>query len=56
MNSRYGGQQGWKLSSRMGTALCQLAEKIDDWRKDTRPERMEKDEVLTGVLAPSRAE
>jgi len=50
MNSRYGGQQGWKLSSRMSTALRQLAEKIDDWRKDARVERMEKDEVLVGVL------
>ncbi|MBL7222661.1 MAG: hypothetical protein ISS72_02295 [Candidatus Brocadiae bacterium] len=50
MNSRYGGQQGWKLSSKMSTALRQLAGKIDDWRKDMRPERMEKDEVLVGVL------
>jgi hypothetical protein len=50
MNSRYSGQQGWKLSSRMGTALRQLADRIDEWRKDERPERMEKDEVLVGVL------
>jgi hypothetical protein len=52
MNSRYGGQQGWKLSSRMRTALQQLAGRIDEWRKDRRPERMEKDEVLVGVLQP----
>ena len=50
MNSRYGGKQGWKLSSRMGTGLRQLAEKIDAWRKDDRPERKEKDEMLVGVL------
>ena len=50
MNSRHGGQQGWKLSSRMGTALRQLADRIDEWRKDERPERMEKDEVLVGLL------
>jgi len=50
MNSRYGGRQGWKLSSRMGTALRQLADEIDGWRKDMRSERMEKDEVLVGVL------
>jgi hypothetical protein len=50
LSSRYGGQQGWRLSSRMSTALRQLAEKIDHWRSDQRPERMEKDEVLVGVL------
>ena len=50
MNSRYGGQQGWKLSSRMGTALRQFADKIDDWRKDTRPERIRKDEQLVELL------
>lgn len=50
MNSRYGGQEGWKLSSRMGTALRQLADRIDAWRKDQRPERKEKDEMLVGVL------
>jgi len=50
MNSRHGGQQGWKLSSRMGTALRQLSEKLDDWRRDTRPGRMEKDEQLVDLL------
>jgi hypothetical protein len=50
MNSRYGGQQGWKLSGRMSTALRQLTEKIDNWRRDARPERMGKDEVLVGLL------
>ena len=50
LNARYGGQHGWKLSSRMSTALRQLADRIDDWRRDTRPERREKDERLVGVL------
>ena len=50
MNSRYGGQQGWKLSSRMSTALRRLADWVDEWRKDARRERMEKDGVLVGVL------
>ena len=50
MNSRYGGEQGWKLSSRMSTSLRQLADKIDAWRKDDRPERKEKDEMLVAVL------
>ncbi len=50
LNACYGGQHGWKLSSRMSTALRQLADRIDDWRRDTRPERAEKDERLVGVL------
>jgi len=50
MNSRYGGQQGWRLSSRMGSAIWKLADKVDGWRTDTRPERREKDERLVGVL------
>lgn len=52
MNSRYGGQQGWKLSSRMGTALRQLADRIDRWRKDVHQGRMEKDEALIHLLRP----
>jgi len=50
LNARYGGQHGWRLSSRMSTALRQLAGKIDDWRRDMRQERREKDERLMGVL------
>ena len=50
MNSRYGGQTGWVLSSRMSTALRLLADKIDQWRKDDRKERREKDETLVGIL------
>ena len=50
LNSRHGGQVGWVLSSRVSTALRQLADRIDDWRRDTRPERREKDERLVAVL------
>jgi predicted transcriptional regulator len=50
MNSRYGGQSGWRLSGKMSTALRQLADKMDQWRRDTRPERMEKDEMLVGGM------
>ncbi len=53
MNTRYGGREGWKLSGRMGTALRQLAERIDRWRRDTRPERVEKERVLVGILGGS---
>jgi len=49
MNARYGGQQGWLLSSRMSTALRQLAEKTDRWRKDQRPERLEKEALLADL-------
>jgi hypothetical protein len=50
MNSRYGGQQGWVLSNRMSGALRLLADKIDGWRNDTRPERQEKDDMLAQLL------
>jgi len=50
MNTRYNGQQGWKLSSRTSTALRQLADKIDQWRKDKRPSRIEKDDTLVDLL------
>ena len=50
LNARYGGQHGCKLSSRMSTALRQLADRIDDWRRDIRSERREKDERLVCVL------
>ena len=50
MNSRYGGQQGWRSSSRTSSALRALADKIEGWQKDDRPERREKDERLVGLL------
>ncbi len=53
MNTRYGGREGWKLSGRMGTALRQLAERIDRWRRDTQPERVEKERILVGILGGS---
>ena len=52
MNTRYGGQQGWKLSGRMSTALRQLADKIDDWRNDQRQTQKEKEAVLVDCLQP----
>ena len=50
MNSRHGGQQGWRLSNRMSGSLRRLADQLDSWRTDTRPERREKDEQLVGLL------
>jgi len=52
MNTRHGGQEGWKLSSRMSTALRQLVEKIDQWRDDDRPDRRTKEHALADLLSP----
>ena len=50
MNSRYGGQTGWKLSGRFCSALQLLAEKVEAWKVDTGPGRKERDEALVGVM------
>jgi len=50
MNTRYGGAEGWKLSGRMCASLHLLAEKIDNWRNDKRPDRIEKDDMLVSLL------
>lgn len=50
MNSRYGGRNGWVLSSRMSTALRQLADKIDAWRGNTSAEQKRKEELLVKLL------
>jgi hypothetical protein len=52
MNSRHGGQQGWKLSSRMSGALRSLADKVDAWQKDDTLGRQEKDDMLARLLRP----
>ena len=52
LNSRYGGQHGWRLSSRFETALRQLAEKCSTFRdKITGSE--EKDMMLLGFVCAS---
>lgn len=50
MNNHYPGRQGWRLSSRMSTALRRLADRIDAWRTDARRGRLEKDEMLVRML------
>jgi hypothetical protein len=45
LNSRYGGQHGWKLSSRFETALKQLAAKCVGFR-DVKTSSKEKDLML----------
>ena len=50
MNSRYGGQEGWRLSSRMSSALRRVADWVDEWKKDARPGKVERDGVLVDLL------
>lgn len=45
LNSRYGGQHGWKLSSRFETALKELAERCAGFR-DTKTSSREKEKLL----------
>ena len=45
LNSRYGGQHGWKLSSRFENAMRQLAEKGASFR-DTQKSTKEKEQML----------
>ena len=52
MNSRYGGREGWKLSSRMSAGLRLLADRIDHWRRETSPKHCRKEEVIVGLLDP----
>ena len=54
LNSRYGGQHGWKLSSRFETALRQLAEKCVTLR-DTGSGSREKDGLLVQFMEARRA-
>ena len=49
LNSRYGGQHGWKLSSRFEGALKHLAEKNAGFR-NTGTSSKEKDSMLMGLM------
>lgn len=53
LNSRYGGQQGWKFSSRFETALRQLAERCAVFR-DKATSSQEKDRMLLGFVSAGR--
>ena len=54
LNSRYGGQNGWKLSSRFEGALRQLAEKTVGFR-DVRISSKEKDLMLMELMDAKRS-
>ena len=53
-NSRYGGQQGWKLSSRFETSLNQLSQKCSGFR-DTRKSSQEKEQLLLEFMDTKRS-
>ena len=53
LNSRYGGQSGWKLSSRFESSLKQLADKCAEFR-DTKTGSKEKDLMLVGLMDAQR--
>jgi DNA-binding transcriptional regulator YhcF (GntR family) len=50
MNSRYGGQAGWKLSTRFSSALRLLADKVEEWRRNKMPQHIEREGVLADLL------
>lgn len=50
MNTRYGGFEGWKLSTRFSSSLRLLGGKVDQWRTDRDPKRTEKERVLIDLL------
>lgn len=53
LNSRYGGQHGWKLSSRFGRALRQLANRYSMLREKTSGSK-EKDNMLLQLAEARR--
>ena len=53
LNSRYGGQAGWKLSTRFERSLNQLAQKCADIR-DTKTSSKEKDSMLVNFANARR--
>ena len=54
MNSRYGGQHGWKLSTRFERALKQLVQKCIKFR-DTKNSSKEKDSMLINYANAKRS-
>jgi hypothetical protein len=53
LNSRYGGQHGWRLSSRFETALRQMADRCSMLREKTAGSEA-KDEMMLGLVQARR--
>ena len=52
LNARYGGQSGWKLSTRFASALRQLADRVEHWAETKGTGRREKEEIMMEVMKP----
>ena len=52
LNARYGGQSGWKPSTRFTSALRQLAGKVEHWAETKGTGRREKEELTLEILRP----
>lgn len=52
LNARYGGQSGWRLSTRFAGALRQLADKVGHWAQNKGTARREKEEMMLEFLRP----
>ena len=50
LNSRYGGQSGWKLSTRFSSSLRKLAEYADLWGKEKDAKLQDKERMLMDLL------
>ena len=50
LNSRYGGQSGWKLSTRFSSSLRKLAEYIELWTKQKEPKAQGKEQMLINLI------
>ena len=50
LNSRYGGQHGWKLSTRFSSSLRKLAEYTEFWAKQKKPKAQEKEQMLINLI------
>ena len=49
-NTRFAGEEGWRLSTRFSTSLRRLADTFDAWRDDESFIRSEKDRQLVQLL------
>jgi len=50
LNSRYGGQSGWKLSTRFCSSLRQLSAHVELWAKEREAHTQEKERMLMDLL------
>ena len=53
MHRRFGGQEGWVLSSRMANTLRQLADRWEEWCTDRHSDRTAKETALAELLRPA---